>query len=304
MLALQRCLGLNAPLDGLLPRSLPAFALPALAAGQRGLVLGMGGGCDVIGALAVAELWQQSSDPGATVLFGNCVSPRSMASDFTQLGPHLWRCPPEVVPLQAGDNAWGSTRLEQSLPRGAEGSPFLLVVPRDGKGDPPPVVADVTAANSASLAASLAALRLDRVVGIDLGGDSLTGGLDFEGDPECGRDRQVLHALRASGLPCIHLVVGPGCDGESSVAAMREAVRGLDASGALLGCVALDELVGTMSRYAAPLDPSRTPNIIKAAFERPAGAEDGSSMCTIRRHGHEAQVPFSWLRVALALEVK
>ena len=134
--------------DGLLPRALPTFSLPVLKSTERGLVIGMGGGCDVLGALAVAQAWQQVSEPGATIIFGNCVSPRPMPEDFVQLGPHLWRCPAEVVPLQPADGAYGSARIEQSLPRGAEGSPLLFIIPRNGKGSPPPALADVTAANS------------------------------------------------------------------------------------------------------------------------------------------------------------
>ena len=105
--------------DGLLPRALSIFELPSLRSGQRGIVIGMGGGCDVLGALAFAQAWEARS-PGGTVLFANCVSPRPMPS-HEQLAPHLWRCPPNVVPLAAGDGCYGSTRLEQSLPRGAEG---------------------------------------------------------------------------------------------------------------------------------------------------------------------------------------
>ena len=297
--------------DGLLPRALPTFSLPVLKATERGLVIGMGGGCDVMGALAVAQAWQQVSEPGATIIFGNCVSPRPMPDNFVQLGPHLWRCPAEVVPLQPADGAYGSARIEQSLPRGAEGSPLLFVIPRNGKGRPPPALADVTAANSAALATALAEVRPDRVVGVDLGGDSLTGGVDFESDPECGRDRQVLHALRASRVPCVHLVLGPGCDGESSVEAMSEAVRRLDSNGALLGVLPLDDLIGPLSRYGTTLAPNRTPNIIKAAFERraklatlqPQACTSDGGLCTICRHGHTAQVPWAWLTVALALDV-
>ena len=161
--------------DGLLPRALSIFELPSLRSGQRGIVIGMGGGCDVLGALAFAQAWEARS-PGATVLFANCVSPRPMPS-HEQLAPHLWRCPPNVVPLAAGDGCYGSTRLEQSLPRGAEGvasgspgrlaschrtpcrpagSPFLLVVPEDGKG--PSSVEEVTRANTGAITSSLARL--------------------------------------------------------------------------------------------------------------------------------------------------
>ncbi|EOD39466.1 hypothetical protein EMIHUDRAFT_199930 [Emiliania huxleyi CCMP1516] len=272
--------------DGLLPRALSIFELPSLRSGQRGIVIGMGGGCDVLGALAFAQAWEARS-PGATVLFANCVSPRPMPS-HEQLAPHLWRCPPNVVPLAAGDGCYGSTRLEQSLPRGAEGSPFLLVVPEDGKG--PSSVEEVTRANTGAITSSLARLRVDAILAVDLGGDSLTGGVDFASDPECGRDRQ------------------------SAVGAMRAAVRHVDESGALLGVVPLAPLLEPLCRHSAPLAPNRTPNIIKSALERaaapPEAADEGDGegsgaarpdLCTINRHGNTAHVPWSWLTVVFCL---
>ena len=179
--------------DGLLPRALPNFRLPRLAATQRGLVIGMGGGCDVLAAQAVAQAWQRAAEPGAVVIFANCVSPREMPG-HEQLAPHLWRCPAEVIPLEPGDQAYGSTRLEQSLERGAEGlvaalptegapmrkahdapacsgrSPLLFVVPCDGKSKL--TVEEVTSANTAAVTSSLATLRLDAILAVDLGGDS------------------------------------------------------------------------------------------------------------------------------------
>ena len=44
----------------------------------------------------------------------------------------------------------------------------------------------------------------------------------------------MLHALRATRLPLVQVVFGPGCDGESSVEAMRPAVKSIDEANALL----------------------------------------------------------------------
>ena len=94
-------------------------------------------------------------------------------------------------------------------------------------------------------------------------------------------------------------------------------MRRLDAGGGLLGVLPLHELYNPMAEHAATLGSSRTPNIIKNAFEHLSkapsttaggagadGAEDGSgAMCTITRHGRTALVPWTWLTVALALKV-
>mmetsp|Transcript_48273 Transcript_48273/g.151723 ORF Transcript_48273/g.151723 Transcript_48273/m.151723 type:complete len:328 (+) Transcript_48273:65-1048(+) len=291
-------------LHGLLPRPLGRFALPALAAGRRALVLGMGGGCDVIAALALARAWEQVAGPGATVLYATCISPRPLAEDNDRVAEHLWRCRPERRPLQRGEEGYGGTLIEQSLPRGPDGSPYMFVVPRDGKNGGS--VEAATAENSAALAGSLEALRVETVLAVDLGGDSLTGGIDFATHVELGRDRQVLHALRASGLPFVHLVLGPGCDGESSEEAMRAAIRTADERGELLGVLPLDGVISFMSEHSGMLSPSRTPNILKAALDHLAAgpvvsADAPDAHCQISRHGNSQAIPWSWLTVALAL---
>ena len=161
---------------GLLPRSIPRFQLPTLGDSSRALVLGMGGGCDVFAAAAVASIWAAES-PSAAVFFGNCIGDRRLPDDHACIAPHLHRVPALVKPLEAGDEAYGSTRLEQSVPRGADGSPFLFVLPKDGRDASS--IEEMSALNTAALSGALAALRVDQVLAVDLGGDSLSGGRDF-----------------------------------------------------------------------------------------------------------------------------
>ena len=302
--------------SGLLPRTFPShFVLPSLGAGRRGLVVGMGGGCDVFAAYALAQLWSETSASEATVLYGNCVGSRPFPEDHAELlrlpssGPVLYRVPPVAVPLEPGDEAYASTRLECSCPRGVEGSPYLFVVPRESKKNTG-TLAELTEANSEALSASLAQLKLgpeDHVLAVDCGGDSLTGGLDFDASngpesAEMGRDRQVLRALHNSGVPYTHIVLGPGCDAESSVADMADAVRELDEEGRLLGVMSLERLLPMMSALTRTLAPSRTPNIMAASLAHLQAAGDAAAMVTIRRHGHEARMPHAWFVVGLAFK--
>ena len=160
----------------LLPRALTQYVLPPLS--NRGLVLGMGGGCDVFAAYALSQAWSQQ-EVGSCILYGNCIGQRTLADDHEKLGPHLFCCPPSVAALQAGDEAYGTTRLEQSVPRGVEGSPLLFMVPSKGGRDAD--IERVTAANTEAICDSLRQLNVDIVLAVDLGGDSLTGGVDFDG---------------------------------------------------------------------------------------------------------------------------
>ena len=184
-LCLRASTDMPALYHGLLPRVVPPFVLPSLSANQRGLVLGMGGGCDGFAAFALAQKWGSAVE--GPVLYGNCIGQRAMPDDHEQIADHLWCGPAEPRALAPGDEAYGSTRLELSIPRGVDGSPLLFVVPRHTG-----PVAEASAENQVALCGALRAMRIDSVVAVDLGGDSLTGGIDFKGsDPEMGRDRQV-----------------------------------------------------------------------------------------------------------------
>ena len=293
--------------DGLLPRGMPNFELPKLEPTSRAIVIGMGGGCDVFAATALGRLWQSQSPDGATVLFANCIGDRALPDDHEPVAPGLFKIPTNPVPLVPGDEAYGTTRIECSVePRGPEGAPFLIVVPKDGKSGLS--LEEVTKANCDAVSSALTALRVEQVIAVDMGGDSLTGGTDFAGGSfEFGRDRQVLHALGASGIPFTQIIFGPGCDGESSIPAMQKAVAQADSDGNLVGIVPLAELVAQMREMAKTLSLDSTPNILARAFDTLKARQEGGGgpedeLCTITRHGNTQAVPWSWLTVGLVMK--
>ena len=237
-------------------------------------------------------------------MFANSIGKRSLSKAHKQLAPNLYAVPPDLVPLKPGQEAYGTTLLEQSVPRGPEGSPLLFVVPHGGVRGGDQVteddVARLTAANSAAVHEALRALRVSEVLAVDCGGDVLTGGLDFATHVELGRDRQVLRALQTSGVPFTTLVLGPGCDAESSVAVMTEAVRGLADKDQLLGVMPLDEVATVAASFCTTLSDSRTPNLIHAAVVRQRDAPGEGGLCAITRHGNTQRIPWSWLRLGVA----
>jgi ubiquitin len=268
---------------------------PYLEHRKKILVLGMGGGCDVFAAYAVA-LQIEAMYPSAVVLYGNCISPRNL-DGHPQLATHLYTVPPGE-PAKLADKSsgyYGTTMLEQSIPRGQEDSPVLFVVPKK-TGD----ITDVTRENQAAFLEGLQTLAPDFVVGVDNGGDSLTGGIDFaDGDPELGRDRQVLRALSKSGVDFLHLVAGPCCDGESTEDEMLGAIQAADVVGSYLGNFSLADVLPTMYTRSSQLDPSRTPNIMHSALVgelEPAESVslDGTPRVVVPRHRKPA-VPVAWL---------
>ena len=117
--------------DDLLPRALPLYTLPPLTASSRAIVIGMGGGCDVFASTVLGRMWQSQATAGAVVLFANCIGPRPLRDDHSQVSPFLYRVPAEPVALVPGDQGYGTTKLDNSVdPRGPEGAPFMFMVPK------------------------------------------------------------------------------------------------------------------------------------------------------------------------------
>lgn len=265
---------------------------------QRILVLGMGGGCDIFAAYALARQLAQIH-AASTVLYGNCVGRREMVG-CVKVSDFLWSTPEKVVPLKPGDQAYGSVRLELSCPRGPEGSPLLFVVPgRRGE------IERITAENLAAVVPALGAVSPDLIVGVDCGGDSVTGGIDWRGSPEAGRDMQVLRCFRESGVPFVHAVLGPGCDGESEEAAMLSSCQRLAAEGCLRGVFDVQALLADMAGCCRTLKGTRTPNLMQRAAngDLPEAKHPSGSKAYVRidRGGRGTLVPREWLTVGLAL---
>eukprot|EP00755_Sulcionema_specki_P032309 Sspe_Gene.98466::Locus_71880_Transcript_1_1_Confidence_1.000_Length_451::g.98466::m.98466 len=115
---------------------------------SRVAVLGMGGGCDVFSAYVIAEELRQTL-PGACVMCINCIGPRNLEG-HPLVGGGVYRLPSHGKPLVQGKKTYHTTLLEQSLPRGDEGGPFLIVLQKKGLS-----VDEVTQANIATMSHAL-----------------------------------------------------------------------------------------------------------------------------------------------------
>jgi len=306
-------------LDGLLRASLPPYHYPPLSRGERGLVIGMGGGCDVFASWALAQEWAEAQ-PEGEVLYAAASSERYVAKTKTELPDshitHLvegaYSLGGERVPLQPGDDAYGTVKLELSVPRGPHGSPLVFCMPKSDN------VAGMSLAEVQKGIRDRFNLALEKIgpishiLGVDCGGDSVTGGIDHSGDMEMGRDRQVLHALGACGVPFDHVILGPACDGESSEEQMIAALDEIDHVGALAGLLNLGHIAMLMRECTEGLKPMRTPNIIWTACERKRLIESNVPeahlpewarlpIFTIMRHNRVQAIPWSWLTVGVVI---
>jgi hypothetical protein len=223
-----------------------ADAEAILRASRRPLVIGMGGGGDVVGALATAEFARIYD--GAEPLVGGLSWERRPIDPVP--GP---RRPDEIegaellAPgvLLAGPRTrvrgrevyFAESRMAAFLDR-----PTLLVTLEDG----PQAVAD-------GLASAFEQLHRDLLVFVDVGGDVLAqGGEPGLRSPLC--DAIMLSAaarLAAAGTPVLLGIFGIGCDAELTAEEVLAQIAVLAAAGGLLGVRGLtaevaDRLEGSM----------------------------------------------------------
>jgi hypothetical protein len=192
------------------------------------LCVGIGGGGDVVGALATAHLARSAG--GRTVVGGTTwerrvvdPAPGPRRLDEVEGAEVLNQAVALAGPQTRGP---GGFHFAESHMAGVLEEHTVLVDPTPG----PAVVAD-------SLADAARRLDCDLVALVDVGGDALTHGDEPElASPLC--DAVLLAAgarLPATGIEVVGAIFGPGCDGELTPAEVEERLAEVAAAGGLLG---------------------------------------------------------------------
>jgi hypothetical protein len=193
----------------------------------------MGGGGDVVGALALTELLEEV---GVGWVLGGVAWERSPIDP--RPGPRSLEeirggrpCGSAAVLADDSTTSTGGVAFSESRMAGHLGKPVLLL---DITGGPGSV--------AAGLAEAASELDCDLVAVLDVGGDVLAHG-DEPGlaSPLC--DAIMLAAAakiaESDGLDALAAVYGPGCDGELTPTEVLERIGELDRAGALSGAWAL-----------------------------------------------------------------
>jgi hypothetical protein len=209
-----------------------------LAGARRPLVIGIGGGGDVVGALATAEAARLRH--GSRPVVGGVTwerrpidpepGPRTIAEieGGRRLAPCVIAAGPETRVRSSGV-LFGESRMAGYL-----GEETVLVDPNGG----PAAVAE-------GLGDAAAALGADLVVLIDVGGDAIAHG-DEPGlaSPLCDAILMAAGArMQAAGVPVLGGVFGVGCDGELSPREVDARLGEIAAAGGLAGAHGLTEPV-------------------------------------------------------------
>jgi hypothetical protein len=190
-------------------------------------VLGIGGGGDVVGALAVARLCESLGTP---------FSLGGVAWERFVIDPHPG--PRPLAQIRGGRPLGEAAVLAGPDTATPEGVPFAEARMAGHLGTET-VLVDVTGGTTgaaAGIASAVDELGCDLLVCVDVGGDVLAhGGEPGLSSPLCDAV-MVAAALRVAGrVKPLLAVIGPGCDGELTAAEVLERVAGLARAGAWLG---------------------------------------------------------------------
>ena len=234
---------------------------------QRPLVLGIGGGGDVVGALATAE--HARIYDGAEPIVGGVTwerrpidpvpGPRNADEivDAERLAPAVLLAGPQTK-VRDRDVYFAESRMAQVL-----GEPTVLVDVNDG----PQAIAG---------GLEIAAEKLDRdlIVFVDVGGDLLAQG-DEPGlrSPLC--DAVMLAAasrLSDAGRPVLAAIFGVGCDAELTPDEVLARLSDVAAAGGLAGARGLTEPVAQRLEQAMELVPTEASAQAVRAYRGASGA--------------------------------
>lgn len=242
---------------------------------QKILIIGLGGGCDILSAYAMAQMFPPSE--ARLLVYGN--TKHHDEPDLETVGAWIRQVPGEAIsPSELSGHTHGSTLIDRSVPRGDEGCPWIFLLPKRRE--------------EKQLQDAIASMGFDLIYGIDTGGDSMA---TDASSGSSGRDKRMLRLLQRIDVPFLHVVVAPGCDGESEQDDLGNALELRIAQAEYRGCFSLEPFVPVYRALSATLKKRRTPGIILSAFDNQL--EVVHNQVKVPR-GCKPWVPCDWLTQA------
>lgn len=238
-----------------------------LRSSRRPLVIGMGGGGDVVGALATAELCRRydDADPvlGGLAWERRPIDPEPGPRRIEEI-EHGEEVAPGILLARSDTAVRGRpVRFAESGMAEFLGEPTVLITLERG----PAAIAD-------ALAQVAARVQSDAFIFIDVGGDVLANG-DEPGLRSPLSDAIMLAAaarLQRTGQAVLGGVFGIGCDGELTPAEVLGGLGDLAAGGGLCGARGLTEHAAARLEEAIRLVPTEASAQAVEAFRRGAGS--------------------------------
>jgi hypothetical protein len=237
-----------------------------LGRARRPLVLGIGGGGDVVGALATAEhaRLRHGAEPvvGGVTWERRPIDPEpgpraaSEIEGARELAPAVLAAGPDTRTRTSG------VRFAESHVAKLIGEETVLVDPNRG----PAAIAD-------GIATAADALDADLLVFVDVGGDALAhGGEPGLASPLCDALMMAAAArLQAGGRAVLGAVFGAGCDGELTLEELEARFAEIGAAGGLAGASGIGPGAAALLERAVAVVPTEASAQAVRAFRGATG---------------------------------
>ena len=269
------------------------------------MIIGAGGGADIISAIAVIEAQSFGLD-GAKCHAGVAKSSRTniagpISGEFksnpdrtrlasTRIGTHLIQTHQTAIEPSRKSNGkivqrWKYVLMEECLDRvGAE--PYFIIHGLKGQ--------DTIDAAKKELKAYCEARNIKQIIAVDNGGDIMA---EYENIETAGRDQKVLEVLKSLELPTYVMVIAPGADGDFTQVELATMKNRFGETHEDLGEFSLTQFKPTYQKYSEWMGATRTHNIVNASWK---ASKNGDGTMTVKRGSgtrkRQQIIPHKWLQ--------
>ena len=277
------------------------------------LVIGAGGGADIITAIAVIEsqsfgLNGQKCYPGVAKssrtningpLSGEFkTNPNRARHSSLKLGTHLIQTHPNsITPSQKGNGKivqrWKSPLMEECLGRvGAE--PYFILHGLNGQ--------DTIDAAKIDMQEFCDARNIEQIIAVDNGGDIMA---EFDDIEAAGRDQKVLEVLMSLNISTYVMVVAPGADGDFTQVELAQMKNRFGTIHEDLGHFDISIFQPIYQKYSGWMGATRTHNIVNESWKT---SKNGEGNMTVKRgtgkRKRQQIIPHRWIQSGWLFKLK
>ena len=255
---------------------------------KRILILSIGGGNDYISAYSIAK-WISKLYPGIDLILASSIEIKGEYKPLTKINDHLFTIEDFLPEFDFEIKNHSIRLIAQGIKNETMNLPYFVAI----NNDKPEKI-------NLAYQELFDKVMPDCIFTVDNGGDSITGGLEGVN----GFDQNNLQALIEMEKPFHHLVIGPGCDGESSIEDFNECIlMQLENFRGIFDIGKTFDLIYTNVKHNSEvmLEMDHRWSTMRIIFEAIQKVKQGSGdeLFTVPRHNKNQKIPFIILQSVL-----
>mgnify|MGYP006089429955 FL=1 len=255
---------------------------------KRILILSIGGGNDYIGAYSIAKLISKFY-PGIDLILASSIEIKGEYKPLTKINDHLFTIEDFLPEFDFEIKNHSIRLIAQGIKNETMNLPYFVAI----NNDKPEKI-------KLAYQELFDKVMPDCIFTVDNGGDSITGGLEGVN----GFDQNNLQALIEMEKQFHHLVIGPGCDGESSIEDFNECIlTQLENFRGIFDIGKTFDLIYTNVKHNSEvmLEMDHRWSTMRIIFEAIQKVKQGfgDELFTVPRHNKNQKIPFNILQSVL-----